>query len=288
MRCVILASLSTAFMQSEVQELVNSLTRAKYTVRLMQSNITSLELYRMTHEGSVDLVWVCAHSSKEGFVFGEVVISPRELGLWLHQMEVGDLVLNTCFSIQHISEIQRHANVNVVATIEEEIHDNTAWTNALYLGQKLAESSSLQAAYRDTLAESESKYRWFPAPRIKEGRMAERGNELEELQRTVERLEHTVARLVRALQGDNLIESDGLIKMVRNLESRVKVLERKVDGSKLVLTNWGAIIIILGFVGLLLGFIYMTVKLGGGGGPVAFIQLNLIPIGLSLSITGGH
>lgn len=288
MKALILASLASTYMQSEVQELLNSLTKAKYSVQLLQVNISTIELYRMLGLGPPGLVWVSCHMDANGFSFGDVIITPKELGMFLRQARTKDLVLNTCHSIQHVVEIQRQANVNIVATINPEITDSDAWTYALYLGKKLSESDGLQAAYQDTVADSTSEYRWFPAPKISEARMTSgEENDLQELQRTVEQLEVTMGRLVRALQGDSMMRSKGLIEMVQSLEARVQSLEQKVDGNKLILTRWGAVIVVVVFIALALGLIYFTSKLGGGG-PVAVIQFDPLFTDLGLLLTDGY
>lgn len=289
MQALIMASLETPFLQSEVQELSNSLSKARYTVQILQVNVSTLELYRVLSMGAIGLVWVASHVDAKGFRFGDIVITPRELGLWMRQARTRDAVLNTCHSIQHVSELQRQANVNIVATINPEIVDQDAWTYALYLSKKLAETASLQAAYRDTVGQGASEYRWFPAPRISEDRMTgDNPSDMEELQRAVEKLEYSMSRLVRALQGDqdSMMRSKGLIEMVQDLEKRVTLIEGKVDGSKLILTRWGAAFVVLFFVALALGLMFLVNKLGGG--PVAIVQLNSLPFDLSLLLTNGY
>jgi len=287
MKCLIISSLESAYFQSEVQELSNNLSRARFTVQQLTSNISSMELYRALDNEPTGLVWVSCHVSVKGFVFGEVEISPKELGLFLKQGRSRDLVLNTCFSLQHVVEIQHHANVNIVATVNSEIEDKNAWTYALYLSRRLAESTSLQAAYWDTLSEETSEYRWFPAPKIGENKMAGDGNdELTEIQETVERLEVTLVRLVRALQGDSLMRSKGLIEMVQDLEKRVSTLEHVVDGNKLILTRWGLAIVIAIFVVLIVGFLFLTIKLGGNN--IALFHFNTILHDLGLFAPGSN
>lgn len=270
MSCLIVASLESTYLQSEVQELVVCLQKAGYEVNLLQTGVTSLELYRSLNtfpSKKLRLVWVAGHAETRGFRFGDVLITPHEFGLFLNQGKVKEAVFNTCFSMEHVSLIQRHASVNIVATVNAEIEDKEAWTNAIYLGRKLAESTSLVEAYQAMLSDGNSGYRWFPAPRVE--RLAtvytdEEEDELKEIRDTVNRLELITARLVRALQGDSFIRQNGILDILKDLEVRIEALENeKRNENKLSLKRSDAIVIIIIFLLLGGGIVYLTYILGG-------------------------
>lgn len=269
MSCLIVASNESQYLQSEVQELIVCLQKANYTVNLLHTGITSLELYRALStfpEKQIRLLWVAGHADPRGFMFNDVLITPREFGLFLQQGKVRDAVFNTCFSMDHVNIIQRHANVNIVATINPQIEDKEAWTNAIYLSKKLIDSNSLSEAYRAVLSDGTSGYRWFPAPKVERPEMYndEEENELKEIKETVQRLEAITSRLVRALQGDSFFHQRGLIEVVAEIEKRlIKVEEDHKTENKLVLRRFDVIMVIVAFLLLVGGIIYLTYILGG-------------------------
>lgn len=283
MNCLILASLETQYMQGEVQELSNTLAQAHYIVQLLQTGITSLELYRVLGGQTIGLVWVSSHASTTGFTFGTILITPRELGMFVSQAKTHSLVLNTCYSIEHVSIIQQQSpQTSVLATINPNVLDQDAWTNALYLGRRLAETMDLETAYREILATGGSDYRWFPAltQTAEVSGMAREEDKKghTELQQTVARLESTISRLVRALQGDSMLGQRGLVDTVRDLDTRVRRLEHDVGDEKLVLTRWGAAAVTVLFVVLAGIILFMAYRLGGYNVGTVDTDLNFLPV----------
>lgn len=294
MSCLIVASTESTYLLSEVQELIVCLQKANYAVNVLQTGVTSFELYRAldTFQGTrIRLLWVAGHAESQGFRFGETLITPREFGLFLHQGKVRDAVFNTCFSMEHVNVIQRHANVNIVATINPEIEDKEAWTNAIYLGKKLIESNSLAEAYQSVLSEGSSGYRWFPAPRIGGSPVAnndEQEDELQEIKETVRRLETITSRLVRALPGDSFLRQRGILDVLSEIEKRVTRLEEeKKYNNKLMLRRTDVVLVIVAFLVLVGGIIYLTYILGGYNFN-AITRLHPISINPSLSMAIVH
>lgn len=258
MNCLLIASLETNFMQSEVQELTNLLS-AKYKVKLLQTGITSLELYRSLGT-KLELVWIASHSSSAGFSFSDVVISPAELGMFLFQAKTEDLVLNSCFSSEHINVIQRYANVNIIATIQPDVLDREAWTSALYLGRELS-NSDLHTAYNSVLVGGSTVYRWYPAPRMVRTTM---DTELREILIRLDRLEDRMDRVTRAQIGDPEFKQEGIVDILKVLVNRVENIEKRMNSGNLMhVTRVMIITFITAFILLTAGIIYMIYLLGG-------------------------
>lgn len=273
--CLVLASSETEYMRSELQELTNTLGQANYNVKLLHVNITSLELYRTLGTEPYELVWLLGHSGTEGFIFNETIISANELGLFLNQARCKDAVLNACYTVEHVAQIQRKANTNILATIRQEVQDKTAWLSALYLAKRFVETGNLRDTYEAVIAEGNSDYRWFPAPREVGGRkrrMTERRDErgIKELNTAVRNMETTVGKLVVALQGDAWTGQDGLIEITKELRSevqevkgKIRSLEEQLNVNRLVLSRRNIITIAIVLFFLVVGILYLTYTLGG-------------------------
>ena len=161
----VLAPLATGLgkLSNESQEVVNVLSAAKFRLHLFQNPVNRLELYRAVDRGPFSLGWVGTHSSEKGFDLGEEVIEPIEFGRFLQQARTTDLVLNSCFSIEHVKAIQQVARVNIVATIDPDgVDDAEAWISGLYLARAIARTVDLLEAYQQTLAGGITQYQWFP------------------------------------------------------------------------------------------------------------------------------
>jgi len=260
-------------MRSEVQELVNILSGAKFTVRILNVNVSSLELYRSIGTEPIDIVWVTSHAGPQGFLFGSIYITAEELGLFLNQVNSKDVILNACHTEEHVVTIQRKANTNILATIKPSIDDETAWLYALYLAREFSKTGVLEEAYLEVISNANSEYRWFPAPRRKLGRsgMTEQKDAgMEELRDSITKIEGTVTKLVVALQGDSWTGQQGLLDLskelkreVEQIKDKVKSVEHQISASKLVVDRKGLIAIIIVFLLLSLGIMYLTYTLGG-------------------------
>ena len=273
MNCLVLASSETNTMRSEVQELVNILSGAKFVVKILNVNVSSLELYRSIGSEPIDLVWVTSHAGPQGFLFGAICISAEELGLFLAQVKSRDVVLNACHTEEHVVTIQREANTNILATIKPSIIDETAWLYALYLAREFSKTGVLEEAYLEVISNANSEYRWFPAPRRKLGRsgMSEQKDAgMEELRNSIRQIEGTVSKLVVALQGDPWTGQDGLIDLSKELKreiehtkNKLESVEKQISANKLVVDREGLIAIVIIFLLLSLGIMYLTYTLGG-------------------------
>ena len=263
-KCLMLASTDLAKMPSEAQEIVNHLNGHGYQVQLLQSEVTSLELYRALQEGPFALVWIASHSEANGFSFEGNVISPVELGQFLQEAQARDLVLNNCFSIEHVNTIQDIANVNIIATLAA-VEDSKAWTSALYLAKSLTRTGNLQAAYRVMLSSGNSLYRWFPALKVAKVEAVVEETRVERTDR-IARLEHSIEQVMRVISGDEFSHATGLLSAVddlrksinthvqsdeqwkRETEIRIRVLEANAPANTLVLTRQTVRLLLISFI----------------------------------------
>lgn len=252
MRSLLIVNLATVNMQREGQELANLLGEAGYRVTTLQTNINTMELYRLASKSSIELVWLVSHSAAEGFAFGETTIPPREMGLFLHQAQTVDLVLNACYSAEHVQAIQRLANVNVLAAITQNLADIDALTSALYLARSLATGHSLRDAYTQTLSGG-SDYRWFPAPRTVKQPM----DNSRDIEQKLDKLEDDVEKILLAIQGNKDFGQVGIIE-------RLTLVERSIAVNRsIVITRTWAIVAVVMFLLLGIGVIYLTYTFGG-------------------------
>jgi hypothetical protein len=269
MNCLVLASLQTQYLQSEVQELVNVLGH-RYKVQLLQTRIDSAELYRALDDKRIELLWVASHSGPEGFIFENSVITPTELGLFLYQAKTNDLILNSCFSVAHIAKIQQTLFINILATIQPAIEDKIAWTNAIYLARELAKTGNLVTAYNNLLSSGQEEYQLFPKKRAK------MDIDSEELTNRLARLERMVENILHVQQGHPEYKQRGVVDIIASLEQRMDQLEeRMMSGDYLYITRGMLILLTVGFTALVIGIIYLTYVMGGYDNVLSINLFNL-------------
>jgi len=206
---------------SEAQEVINILSAAGWTVQLMQDPATRLDLYRIFNKEQYDLGWVGAHSGTDAWALIKEVLPPDVLGNFIDLACCTNLVLNSCFSVQHVDAIQvRGSRCNIVATINPEgIEDREAWAAALPLVKRFVRSGDLRMATR----QAGGQYRWFPAPGVDDGD----GMDNKAVEERLRRNEETVARLVRALQGDEFTRRPGLIDTLSKHQEKMELYIEK-------------------------------------------------------------
>lgn len=259
---------------AEAQEIVNLLSQNDYKVRLLQSNVTSLELYRTLRDSPFMLVWLASHSGEQGFAFGANIITPTELGQFLVEAKANDLILNSCYSVQHVQVIQNISNVNVLAVLDKELKDTLAWTSAIYLAQALVRTGELYPAYTRILSGNDSVYRYFPSPKKQMDNSPMESSRLEKVEKTLE-------WMGRILSGDPYLHAAGLMDTIdvlretlkqhieadgnwkRDTEARIKLLETTNPTSNIVLTRQSFRLTIILFIVVSLLLIYLVYLLKG-------------------------
>ena len=104
---------------AELQDVANILSADGWTVRLcLDADASRAGLARAAAEGPADLAWMICHASAAGFVLSDGTMPPGELGGWLAQAGARECVLNACYSLEHVTAIQRVAAVGVACTID--------------------------------------------------------------------------------------------------------------------------------------------------------------------------
>ena len=217
-RAVIVAAGALDSLPAEVQIVANELSEAGWTVRLcLGDDATRAGLLRAAGEGAVDLAWLALHSTAAGFGLNDGPLPAADMGIWLGNIGAPDVVINACYGVQHVADIQRAADGAAVATTIDPagVDDNVAGQVGVYLVRSYIISRDLQAAVRQASGFGSVQYRFFPAG----GRWAEGRRRM-----PVDRVEEQLALLVRALQGEPGSGTVGLLTRVSELSAQLAVL----------------------------------------------------------------
>ena len=207
-RAVILATGNLSSLPAELQDVANILSAAGWTVRLcLDADATRAGLQRAAGEGAVDLAWFICHSTADGFVLSDGTMSPADLGAWLALVGAHECVLNACYSLEHVTAIQRVASCGVACTIDPAgVSDALALTVGVAIVRAYVELRDMAAAVAVATGNGLIQYRYVP----RGGRGARAGgrmsNEDQELLRS----------LVNAIKGDGFT-GVGLIRQWQNL-----------------------------------------------------------------------
>lgn len=218
MRAVIVAAGDLDSLPGEVQTVANTLSAAGWTVRLcLGPDATRAGLMAAAGEGDVDLAWFGLHSSADGFALSDGVWPPAQLGTWLRNVNACDVVLNSCYSIEHVEAIQRAADsVGVACTINPAgVDDALAWQVGVHLVRAYAVTEELRTSVQWASGAGSLAYRFIPpaaeaaAGGIRGGRMAmdESAGIREDLR-----------LLMQAVQGDGRTGAPGLLPRVAALQ----------------------------------------------------------------------
>lgn len=274
--CLVLTGLQGQ-MPAEGEEVINLLSANDYKIRRL-TMYTPLELYRAMDGGPFDIVWVGCHSSEQGFLIGNNVLSPTELGLFLRETHCQDTFLNSCFSAQFVDTIQKYATgTAVLATIQPAIPDDQAWVYALYFCKAFVRTKSLEKAYNEVLSGGRTYYYWFPA----------RDKDLDSGEQA---MPDTLSQLTRAIKGDPFTGTPGILETLKqiqlavetqaraqqtfqttmetrlgDMEERMAELEKNVrsGGSYLILDRKTVVFLFIGFIFTLMLLFFLTRYLGG-------------------------
>ena len=196
---------------AEAMAVVNRLSAAGNVVHLVQGDEATLAgMHRTLSSGPFDIAWFGTHSNAQGFLFsGGEVVPAAQIGQFLSVARISGVVLNSCFSIEHVDTLQRAANVDVVATIDPAgLNDTLGWATAVYLADGIASTGNLREACRLASANGMVQYRFIPS-----GAPHATGSS-----RTVENeLRDIVTQLVNAIQGNSFSRTPGILEELRQL-----------------------------------------------------------------------
>ena len=216
-RAVIVAAGDLASLPAEVQTVANELSEAGWQVRLcLGDDATRAGLVRVAGEGACDLAWLALHAGAAGFGLNDAVMPAGELGVWLCNMGAPDTVINACYGVQHVTDIQRAAPVDIATTIDPAgVDDALAGQVGVYLARSYIISRDLAAAVRQASGFGSVQYRFFPAG----GRGMEGGRRM-----PVDRIEEQLALLLRAIRGEPENGYMGLVARVSEIQVQLRTL----------------------------------------------------------------
>lgn len=224
MRAVLVAAGQLDDLPAEIQTVANVLSAAGWTVRLcIGADASRAGLLAAAGEGDVDLAWFGLHSTGEGFVLSDGVWPPAQLGTWLRNVNACDVVLNSCYSIEHVDAIQRAAdNVGVACTINPAgVDDALAWQVGVHLARAYAVTEELRSSVQWASGAGSLAYRFIPpaadaaAGGIRGGRMA--------MDESVG-IREDLRLLMQAVQGDGRTGAPGLLPRVAALQASFDVM----------------------------------------------------------------
>lgn len=204
-RAIIVATGDLDSLPAEVQDVANILSAAGWTVRLcIGDDASRAGLARAAGEGAATLTWLGAHAGSDGFLLADGVLPAADWGAWLAQVEAPETVINTCYSLEHVTAIQRRAAAGVACTIDPTgVGDKLAWLAGVAIARNFVATGDMAAA---VAAVSGNGYRYIPRGGRGGGGGGRMSNEDQELLR----------QLVMAIKGDGMTGL-GLIKQWQQL-----------------------------------------------------------------------
>jgi hypothetical protein len=195
-RAVIVASGDLDNLPREIQTVANELSAAGWRVRLcIGGDASRVGLLQAAGEGDCDLAWFGLHSSSAGFELSDGTWPASQMGVWLRNVNCRDVVLNSCYSSEHVDMIQRAAEVNAAVAIDPAgVDDTLAWQVGVYLVRSYIISENLQSAVRQASGMGTVQYRYIPAGgmRVGEGRR----------RMPADRIEEQLKELLDVVKGD--------------------------------------------------------------------------------------
>ena len=213
-RAVVVAAGALDSLPAEVQDVANILSAAGWTVRLcFGDDATRAGLTRAAGEGFAELAWLGTHANAAGFGLADGVLSATDLGMWLAQIGAQECVLNACYSIEHVTAIQRVAPVGVACTIDATgVDDRLAWTMGVAIARARVRTGDMTRAVAEATGNGAVGYRYIPYAGRGAGSGGRMSNEDQDLLR----------QLVTAIKGDGMTGL-GLIAQWRQLAGSLDV-----------------------------------------------------------------
>jgi hypothetical protein len=212
-RAIIVAAGDVDGLPEEVQAVANEFNGAGWAVRLLLGNEASRAgLLAAADKRRFDFAWLGMHSGSAGFGLTDGVMPAAELGQFLGHIGASNAVLNSCFSAEHVTAIQRAApSLAITATIDPAgVATDQAWTTGVYLARDFIESGDLQAATAAASGFGAIQYRYFPAVGRAKRRNMQGDNE------------DIVRQLTEALAGSTLTGEPGLFVRLNRLATQLE------------------------------------------------------------------
>ena len=209
---------------TEASTVANTLSSAGWTVRLCVGGDASLAgLLAAAGEGDARLVWFGLHSSVDGFALVDGVLSPAQAGVWLRNVSARDVVLNACYSVEHVDTIQRAADVDVACTIAPAgVDDRDAWAWGVYAVRAYVQTGDLREAVERASGMGTLQYRYIPCGALQ---LRGRGGGVGRM--PPDRIEEQLSSLLRAVRGDTENGTPGLAQQMRELQALMLAMQNE-------------------------------------------------------------
>lgn len=218
MRIAIIATgADLAHIPAEAQELTNVWSRAGAEIVLIAGLQATRQALQRAVRPAIDRFWLAAHIGEQGIDLADGVLTIPELAQWIGMSHAGEGVLNGCGSAQHVSTLQRFANVDLAASIHEDLDDEAARITAGYLAQAWIETGSLEEAARRATANGAIEFHFYPAPRRARSMAPPITPDEAQTQPAPADLGAKVDKLIGTIQGDPAWNQPGLIPTLNAL-----------------------------------------------------------------------
>lgn len=216
-RAVIVATGNLDHLPAEISSVANELSNAGWQVRLcLGDEATRAGLLQAAGEGDCRLAWFGLHSGAAGFELSDGVWPASQMGVWLRNINARDVVLNSCYSIEHVDAIQRAADVDAAAAIDPAgVDDALAWQVGVYLVRSYIIAGDLRTAVRQASGFGAIQYRFVPCGGVR----VEGGRRM-----PADEIRDQLALLLRAIRGEPENGYVGLVARVNEMQAQLRTL----------------------------------------------------------------
>lgn len=220
---------------------VESLLRLNFRIYPFLGNVTREELVKALPVMSADILWIATHMTDDGqIILGEQSF-PFDQFVTLIRGRFKLVYLNTCASQSFAQKIQNDSGCPVVCTIKN-VDDFAAYQTGSLFAQKLAETNSIEKAYRASISADNSTYVYLgglnSVNMFDSEDTARQQRDLQELTRAFYKLDATLnAELIIMKQRITLLEENN-----KQLAQLVSILQDRNPKFYTILLAFGALI----------------------------------------------
>lgn len=224
-RAILVATGTLENLPREIQTVANELSESGWQVRLcLAADASVTGLLQAAGEGDCQLAWFGLHSSAAGFELADGVWPATQMGVWLRNVNARDVVLNSCYSLEHVGTIQRAADVDVAASIDPAgVDDGLAWQVGVYLVRSYIISNDLSMAVRQASGFGSVQYRFLPCGGV---RLGGRGR------MPGDRIEEQLKELLDAVKGKPEWRQSGLLTRFDELSTALTAISNEQSAAR--------------------------------------------------------
>jgi len=177
------------------------------------NDVTSVRLLEELLRGTYDLLWMATHSSEEGFLLSDGVISPAEFATDIKTSSIERLFLNSCASVHTAVLINENLGLELICSILD-IPDREAFKTGMRLAYHLSRDSSFARAYELSRPIDNRQYLYLPGSMMTKG-------EQRTVASGVESVHEDVKRLIMLMEGNRQYNITGVLQTIEKLDQRV-------------------------------------------------------------------